>query len=210
MTFSLHQGGVVMSSQTTHTHTHTVIKIHPLADILDTWALIFSSCSLFIVYPNRIMKLHPSPLHVITTRAREGGPKEHSAKQKWPRETRSVTYVPGLSTLSDLSRIAAQPPPSFLCCLRPPSHHTSSLSSVSLVPVLHWLRSSTPFWPYGTHASILSTCPNHHMANTFHMPNTFQRSPSSLNLIHSVYHITFTSSIGCHLLPLVLKTIHFL
>ena len=28
MTFSLHEGGVVMSSQITHTH--TVIKIHPL------------------------------------------------------------------------------------------------------------------------------------------------------------------------------------
>ena len=35
--------------------THTVIKIHPLAHILDTWALIFSSCALFTVYPNRIM-----------------------------------------------------------------------------------------------------------------------------------------------------------
>ena len=33
MTFSLHQGGVVMSSQVKHTH--TVIKIHPLAHILD-------------------------------------------------------------------------------------------------------------------------------------------------------------------------------
>ena len=51
MTFFLHQGGVVMSSQITH----TVIKIHPLAHILDTWASIFSSCALFTVYPNRIM-----------------------------------------------------------------------------------------------------------------------------------------------------------
>ena len=88
---------------------------------------------------------------MITTWAREGGPKEHSAKQKWQRETHSVTYVPGLSTLSDLSRIVTQPPPSFLCCLRPPSHHPSSLTSVSLVPVLHRLRPTTPFWPYGTH-----------------------------------------------------------
>ena len=58
---------------------------------------------------------------MITTRAWEGSPKEHSAKQKWLRETHSVTYVPGLSTLSDLSRIVAQPAPSFLCCLRPAS-----------------------------------------------------------------------------------------
>ena len=77
----------------------------------------------------------PSPLHVITTRAWEGGPKEHSAKQKWPRETHSVIYVTGLSTLSGLSRIVAQPPPSFLCCLRPHSPYPSSLTSVSLVPV---------------------------------------------------------------------------
>ena len=35
MTFSLHQGGVVMSSQVNHTH--TVIKIHPLAHILDPY-----------------------------------------------------------------------------------------------------------------------------------------------------------------------------
>ena len=39
---------------------------------------------------------------MITTRAWEGGSKEHRAKQKWPCETHSVTYVPGLSTLSDL------------------------------------------------------------------------------------------------------------
>ena len=70
-------------------------------------------------------------------KAWEGGPKEHRAKQKWSRETHSITYVPGLSTLSDLSRIVAQPPPSFLCCLRPPSNHPSRLTSVSLVTVPH-------------------------------------------------------------------------
>ena len=56
-----------------------------------------------------------------------------------------------LSTLSDLLLIVAQPPPSFLCCQRPPSHRPSSLTSVSLVPVIHWLRLSISFWPYGTH-----------------------------------------------------------
>ena len=34
MAFSLHQGGVVMSSQVKHTH--TVIKINPIAHILDS------------------------------------------------------------------------------------------------------------------------------------------------------------------------------
>ena len=65
--------------------THTIIKIHPLAYLLDTWAWIFSSCALFTVYPNRIMYRYPSPLYMITTRAREGGPNEHRAKQRWPR-----------------------------------------------------------------------------------------------------------------------------
>ena len=120
----------------THTHTHTIIKIHTLAYILDTLASIFSSCPLFTVYPNCIMQPHPSPLHVITTRAWAGCPEEHSAKQKWLRDTHSVTCVPGLAILSDLSRIVVQPPPSFLCCQRPPSHHPSSLTSVSLVPII--------------------------------------------------------------------------
>ena len=67
-------------------------------------------------------------------------------------ETHSVTYAPGLSTLSFfLSHIAAQRPPSLFYCPRPPSHHISCLTSVYLVPVLHLLPPSTPFWPYGTH-----------------------------------------------------------
>ena len=94
---------------------------------------------------------HPTPLQVITTRAPEGGLKEHRDKQKGPRETHSVTYVLGLFTLYDLSRIDAQLPASFLCCPRPPSHHPSSLTSVSLIPALHLLPPSTPFWPYDTH-----------------------------------------------------------
>ena len=52
MTISLNQGGVVMSSQVTHTQPS---KIYPLAPILDTCALIFNSCAVFKVYLNRIM-----------------------------------------------------------------------------------------------------------------------------------------------------------
>ena len=96
-----------MSSQI---NTHTIINIHPLAHILDICTLIFSGCVLFTVYPNGIMLRHPTNPQVVTTRAWEGGPKEHRAKQKWPHETHSVTYVPGLSTLSDLLCIVAQPP----------------------------------------------------------------------------------------------------
>ena len=61
------------------------------------------------------------------------------------------TTSPGLSTISDLSWIDAQPPPSFLCCPRPSSRRPSSLTSVTLVPTLHLLPPSTPFRSYGTH-----------------------------------------------------------
>ena len=88
---------------------------------------------------------------MITTIAREGGPKEYRAKQKWQHETHSVTYVLVISTLSDLLCIDEEPEPSFLCCLRPPSSHPSSLTSVSLIPALHLLPSPTPFCPYDTH-----------------------------------------------------------
>ena len=52
MTFSLLHGGVVMSSQITQT---IIINTHPLAYILDTCALIFSSSAFSVVYPNRII-----------------------------------------------------------------------------------------------------------------------------------------------------------
>ena len=99
------------------------------------------------------MSWHPTPLQVITTRAWEGagGPKEHKAEQKLLRETHSVTYAPWLSTHSYLSCIVVQPPLSFLCCPRQPSPHPSSLTLVYLVPALHLLLPSTPFWPYSTH-----------------------------------------------------------
>ena len=42
MTFSLHQGGVVMSD-----NTRTIINIHPLAHILDICAFVFSSYAIF-------------------------------------------------------------------------------------------------------------------------------------------------------------------
>ena len=126
-------------------------NIHPLAHELNTCALIFSSCSLFTVCPNRIVWRHRSPLRVITTRTQEGGPKEHRAKQNCPRETHSVTDLPWLSIIYDPSRVVAQPPPSFICCPMPPLCHPSSLTSISLVPVLHLLPPSTPFRPSGTH-----------------------------------------------------------
>ena len=118
MTFSLHQEEVVMSSHITHTQSS---NIHSIMHKLDTCALIFSSCALFTVYLECIMSWHPTPLQVKTIRAQEGSLKKQSFKQKWHHETQSVTYAPGLSTLSYLLHIVMQPPTPLLCCLRPPN-----------------------------------------------------------------------------------------
>ena len=88
---------------------------------------------------------------MITTRARELGPEEHRAKEKWPCETHPVTYAQRLSTLSYFLLIVAQLPPSFHCCPRSPSHHPSSITSVYLVRDLLLLPPSTPLWSYSTH-----------------------------------------------------------
>ena len=138
MTISLQQGRVVMSSQISD----TIINIHPLAHILDTCALMFSSCALFysLFHPNQVTATHPSPVdNHQSTRGRS----ERTESQAKMAVTH-VTNEPGLSTLSDLSRIGAQPPLSFLCWPRPSSHHPSSLTSVS-VPAHHLLPPSTPF-----------------------------------------------------------------
>ena len=104
-----------MGSHVKSDNTHTIINIHPLAHILDICAFIFSSCALLTV--------NPTPLQVITTRARESGPKEHRANQKWR-----------VKLIQLHMRIDAQPPPSFLCCPRSPSHHPSSLPRSSSYP----------------------------------------------------------------------------
>ena len=47
--------GSHVKSDKTHTDTQSSRYTHPLAHILDSWALIFSSCALLTVYPNHIM-----------------------------------------------------------------------------------------------------------------------------------------------------------
>ena len=158
MTFFLHHREVVMSSQTTQAQSS---NMHPLTHILDTCALIFSSCTVFTLYPNQIKLLYPTPLQVITTKAWESSSKEHRPKQKCPCETESVTYAHELSALSCLLRIILQPPLSFPCCPRPPSHHPSSLTSVYLIPApststINTLLSTHLFFPYAQTISMLS------------------------------------------------------
>ena len=48
-------------------------------------------------------------------------------------------YAPGLRYAPCMHLIISQPPPSFLCCPRPPSRHPSSITSVYFVPARHLL-----------------------------------------------------------------------
>ena len=132
MTVSLHQSGVV--------HLLCMHNHHPTYTIC-TWTLIFNSCALFTVYSNciinHITESHPSPGDKPRERGRAVDRTQLGTKQKWPSETQSSAYAPGLSTSSYPWRIVVQPPASSLCCSRPPLYHLSSLTSVSPVPVLH-------------------------------------------------------------------------
>ena len=101
------------------------------------------------------MQRHPSPLQVMTTRARESGPKKHRAKQKWPRETRSVTCT---RTLHSFARWRAA---STIIPLLSKATFTSSMQ-----PNLGLLRTHLPITSAINtlleirYSSILSTCPN--------------------------------------------------
>ena len=140
--------------------THTSSNIHLFAHIFESCTLIFSICALYsLSQPHHVTASHPSPgdNHQSTG----GRPNEHRDKQKWPPETHSITYIPRLSTLYNLSRIVSQPPQSFLSCPSPPVHHPSSLTSVYLVSALHLLPPSASFLIYGTdpffrHAQTIS------------------------------------------------------
>ena len=90
MTFSLHQGGVVKSNQIKHTHSHQDTPLSPYTLQLSVH---FQQLRPFYSLSQPHHVTHPSPLHVITTRAREGGPKEHRAKQRWPRETYFIIFI---------------------------------------------------------------------------------------------------------------------
>ena len=152
MAFSLHQGGSHVKSDNTHTQSS---NIHPLAHILNTCALIFSYLRTFY----SLSQPHFYPIQVITTRAPEGGPKEHTAKQKWERETHSVTDVPGLSTLSNLSIVHAA---SSVIPLLPEVTFTPSIQQNLRLP-----RTRPPLTSASStllairYSSILSTCPNY-------------------------------------------------
>ena len=132
--FSLHHGGVVMSSQIILRQSS---NIHPSDHIPGTCALIFSSCVPFRVYPNHIMLRHPTPFQVIIRLIAGGRSKERMAMQEWSRYTQSSTAALGLSTSTYLSRIVDLPPSSSLCCPRPSSRHPSNQTSVYPILAFH-------------------------------------------------------------------------
>ena len=101
-----------------------------------------------------------------------------------------ITYVLGLSTLSNIKLIDTQSPLSLLCCSWPPSHHLSSPTSVSLVPTLHLLPLSSVITLLAIRcSSILSTCPNH--LNT-HWSALLANSLSIPALLHSSSFLTLS------------------
>ena len=78
MSFSLHQGEVIMSSQIMHARSY---NIHPLVHILGTCPLISVVTPFFTVYPNRIMERHPTPLQVISHESTQGRTKRQDTSK---------------------------------------------------------------------------------------------------------------------------------
>ena len=138
----------------THTHNH------------QTYITFVSSCALTSF--NSLSQLHhvtaslPSPGD--NHRAREGGPKEHRAKQNGGVKFIQLHIHQASPLFHFLHEASAVIP------LLPKASFTPfiSLTSVYLVLDLHLLPPSTPFWPYGSHPffphaqiiSILSDQPN--------------------------------------------------
>ena len=141
MTFSLHQGGVIMSGQIMHTRLY---NIHPLAHMLGTCAFIFSSRALFTVYLNCII-VCISPLSRLNHQSEGGWSEGRRNLANWLHITQSSACAPGLSTPSYFLCIGMYPPPSSSCCTRPPSYHPYNLTLVYPVLDLHVLLPSTPF-----------------------------------------------------------------
>ena len=180
MSFSLHQGGVVISSQITHTQSSNV---HPLAHIVDTCNLIFSSCALFTVYHNLIMKWHPTPLQVITTRAREGGPKEHREMQKMA-SWNSFSYICTRALHSFVFFVHWRAVSSVIPLLPKATFtHLSSLTSVYLVPATP-LTTAINTLVAIRYSSILSTCQT---ISTLSDP-LYSQTPFLFQLSHAPLH----------------------
>ena len=137
MTFTLHQGWEVMSCQITHTnHQHT-----PLSPYI------------YRLSQHHITASQPSPGD------------NHQSTGGWSERTLGQAKIAAWDLFSYICTRALHSFRSFAdcraaytvisLCTKPPSQHPSSITSVFLVPTLHLLPPSTPFWPYGTHPFFL-------------------------------------------------------
>ena len=148
MTFSLHQGGVVMSSQVQHTQSHQETHLSPY-----TWQLRLDFHYLRPFYslsqPHHVMASIPSS---CDNHQSMGGQSERTQCQAKMAVLNSSSYTctRALHTFRSFAHCRAA---STIIPLLPNATFTppSSLTSVSLVPIQHWLQPSTPFWPYGNH-----------------------------------------------------------
>ena len=121
--------------------------------------MIFSSCAFYsLSQPHRVTASHHSPGHNHQSTGERS--EEHRAKQKWRRETHSVTYVPGLSTLSDLSRIDVQPPCTVIPLLPKATLTPCIQPNLGLPRTRRPLTSSNNTLLAIQYSSILSTCLN--------------------------------------------------
>ena len=178
-------------------------NLYPLAHILRIGSLIFSSCTLFTVYPNCIMKRHPTPLWVMI----------HQSVGGWSKTTQGQAKM---STWNIIIHICTRAFHSFLsfthCCTdftiitlrpRPPSHHPSNLTLVYSMPAVSTLLA---IWC----SSILSTCPNHLnmfwsplLTKSLSLPPNFSNTSSRKQSLYFSQHFSYPPppclcSVQCH------------
>ena len=139
------------SSHVKSDNTHTIITT-PLSHILDTCPLIFSIPTASYVTASH---LSPGDNHQST-----GGQSERTQCQaKWPSETHSVTYAPGLPLFISFAYCRAA---STVTHLLPKATSTPSIQpNLGLPCTRHPLTSAINTLPAIRYSSILSTCPNH-------------------------------------------------
>ena len=145
MTFSIHQGGVVMSSQimvTQSTNTHHLAHAYTIG-----------TCASFLVVvpvlqftkPHQVTASHPSPgdnpiEHGRAVRKNAGSCKYGGVELNHLRIHQGSPHLPICRAL--LRNIHA---PLSLCCSRPSSSHPSNRTSVYPVLAIHILPPSTRF-----------------------------------------------------------------
>ena len=147
MTFSLHQGRVVISSQITHTHSHQQTPHSP-----HTWHLRLGFHNLLPFW--NLFQSHYVPAFLPSPGDNHHRKGERSERTLWQAKMaawNSFSYI-CTRALHSFRSFAHCRAPSTVIPLLPKSTFTlSSRITVSFAPVLHLLRPSIPFWSYGTH-----------------------------------------------------------